>query len=132
MRTFLMIVFLLVCLALTAMVILQEGKDQRLGSIAGMGDTFWGQNRSKSFEGRIVQFTAFAAGAFLVLALLLNAIPADGGNHAHVTVSPETETEAFTVTETEAETSGLFETESAEGTYSGLPETETEADASAR
>ena len=118
-----MIVFLFVCLALTAMVIFQEGKDQRLGAIAGMGDTFWGQNRGRSFEGRIVKLTAVAAGVFLALALILNALPAGRGNSGAVQVSPETETESVIPAETEA---GMtFETETDTGVM-------TEADASAR
>lgn len=132
MRTLLMLVFLFVCAALTAMVILQEGKDQRLGSIAGMGDTFWGQNRGKSFEGRIVKFTAFAAGAFLVLALILNIMPAGGVNRAQTVVTPETETESLILTETETESTVLQGAENAVDTLSGVSETETEADASAQ
>lgn len=109
MRTLLMIVFLFVCLALTAMVIFQEGKDQRLGAIAGMGDTFWGQNRGRSFEGRIVKLTAVAAGVFLALALILNALPAGRGNSGAVQVSPETETETGMTFETETDTGAMTE-----------------------
>ena len=44
----LMVVFALDCIALTIIVLLQEGKSAGLGTIGGMGDSFWSQNNSRS------------------------------------------------------------------------------------
>lgn len=72
MRTFLTIIFLLVCIALAVIVLAQEGKDAGLGAIGGIGDTYWGKNKSRSMEGRLIKFTTALAVAFIVLAVILN------------------------------------------------------------
>lgn len=127
-----MIFFLFVCSVLTVLVITQEGKDQRLGSIAGMGDTFWGQNRRRSFEGRIVRFTAFAAAAFLAVALVLDTVPAKRTPASTTVNITETETESMVSAETENDV--VSETEPVEtGTLvrnSDENTVQTEADAS--
>ena len=68
------VVFVLICIALTIIVLLQEGKAQGLGSISGMADTYWGKNKGRSMEGNLEKFTKFAAVAVLALALILNII----------------------------------------------------------
>ncbi|MDU4974631.1 MAG: preprotein translocase subunit SecG, partial [Hungatella hathewayi] len=40
-RTILSIIFVIICIALSAIILLQEGKTQGLGSIGGMADTYW-------------------------------------------------------------------------------------------
>ena len=73
-KMILTIVFVLICIALTVIVLLQEGKSAGLGSVSGMADTYWGKNKGRSMEGNLEKFTKFAATAVLVLALLLNVI----------------------------------------------------------
>ena len=73
-KIILTVVFVLICIALTIIVLLQEGKAQGLGSISGMADTYWGKNRGRSMEGNLEKFTKFAAVAVLALALILNII----------------------------------------------------------
>lgn len=41
-KTILTVVFIIICIALTVIVLMQEGKQQGLGSIGGMADTYWG------------------------------------------------------------------------------------------
>ena len=53
MRIALSIIFVLIAIALTVIVLLQEGKSQGLGSIAGMADTYWGRNKGRSMEGTL-------------------------------------------------------------------------------
>ena len=67
-RAILMVLFVLVCIALTVVVLMQEGKSNGLGAIAG-GNSFWEQNKSRSAEGKIVLATKILAIAFIVLAL---------------------------------------------------------------
>ncbi len=69
-----MIVFLIVCLALSGIILLQEGKSAGLGSIAGMGDSYWSKARGRSLEGHLSKITTVLAIAFLVLSLVLNII----------------------------------------------------------
>ena len=47
-KIILTIVFVLICIALTIIVLLQEGKSSGLGSISGMADTYWGKNKGHS------------------------------------------------------------------------------------
>ncbi len=71
-RIFLTILFILVSIALTVIVLAQEGKDAGLGTIGGMGDTYWGKNKSRSMEGKLIRFTKILAVAFILLAVILN------------------------------------------------------------
>lgn len=73
MRTVLTILFAFVCIALSVVVLLQEGKSG-LGSLAGgnNSETFWGKNKGRSAEGALVKVTKILAVVFLLLALLLN------------------------------------------------------------
>ena len=72
-KTILMIIFAIDCIALSAIVLMQEGKTQGLGSIGGMStDTYWGQNKGRSMEGSLVRGTKMLAILFIVLAAVLN------------------------------------------------------------
>ena len=66
------IIFVIDCIALSAVVLMQEGKSAGLGTIAGMADTYWGQNRGRSMEGTLVKVTKILAGLFIILAAVLN------------------------------------------------------------
>lgn len=72
MRIFLTIIFILVCIALTVLVLVQQGKDAGLGAIGGIGDTYWGKNKSRSMEGKLVKFTTLLAVLFVVIVAILN------------------------------------------------------------
>ena len=71
-RTVITIVFIIVCVALSAMVLLQEGKTQGLGAISGAAETYWGKNKGRSMEGVLVMLTRVLSIAFIVLAIVLN------------------------------------------------------------
>ncbi len=73
-RTVLMIIFSVVCIALAGIILLQEGKSAGLGSIAGMGDSYWNKARGRSIEGHLSKITTALAISFLVLALALNIV----------------------------------------------------------
>ncbi len=72
MRLAVAIVFMLVCIALTALVLFQEGKSAGLGAIQGAAETYWGRNKGRSMEGMLVKATRILAVLLLVLAVLLN------------------------------------------------------------
>ena len=67
-----MVIFILICVALTFLVLMQEGKQQGLGAIGGIADSYWGKNKGRSMEGVMVKVTTWLAVAFMVIALLLN------------------------------------------------------------
>ena len=68
----LLILFAIDYIALTVVVLLQEGKSAGLGTIGGMADSYWGQNKGRSMEGALVKSTKFLAILFIVLAAVLN------------------------------------------------------------
>ena len=66
------IVFVIDCIELSAIILLQEGKSAGLGTIGGVADSYWGQNKGRSMEGALVKSTKFLAILFLVLSVVLN------------------------------------------------------------
>lgn len=71
-RIVLTIIFLIVCIVLTTIVLMQEGKQAGLGAISGAAETYWGKNRGRSMEGALEKGTRILAVVFIVLALILN------------------------------------------------------------
>lgn len=71
-RVILTIIFILDCIALTVLVLMQEGKQAGLGSIAGISETYWGKNKGRSMEGALVKITKILAVGFIVIAAILN------------------------------------------------------------
>ena len=53
-RIVLTVIFVIDCIGLTVVVLMQEGKQKGLGAISGMADTYWGQNKGRSMEGHLV------------------------------------------------------------------------------
>ncbi len=71
-RIIVTIVFILVCIALAGIVLMQEGKSAGLGTISGAAESYWGKNKGRSMEGMLVKITRWLAVAFMLLAVLLN------------------------------------------------------------
>ncbi|MGN0401936.1 MAG: preprotein translocase subunit SecG [Acetatifactor sp.] len=71
-RTVVTIIFILLCIALVILVLMQEGKSAGLGSISGAAETYWGKNKGRSMEGRLVKITKVLAVSFVILAIILN------------------------------------------------------------
>ena len=68
----LMVLFILLCIALTVLVLMQEGKSAGLGAISGMAETYWGKNKGRSMEGNLVKWTKILTVVFFLLAIVLN------------------------------------------------------------
>lgn len=65
--------FIVICLFLSVVILLQEGKSAGLsGSISGMADSYWGKNKSRSMEGKLEKLTKYGAFLWLLLAFILN------------------------------------------------------------
>lgn len=72
-RVLLMGIFILVCIVMTVIVLMQESKQNGLsGAISGAADTYWGKNKGRSMEGKLVLVTKILAVAFIVIAAVLN------------------------------------------------------------
>lgn len=73
-KVILTILLVLDCIGLTAAVLLQEGKSQGLGAIAGAAESYWGKNKGRTMEGGLVRLTTIMGVLFFVLSLVLNMI----------------------------------------------------------
>lgn len=71
-RIVITVLFILICVALTVLVLMQEGKSAGLGSISGAAETYWGKNKGRSMEGFLVKMTKILAVLFMVIAAILN------------------------------------------------------------
>jgi protein translocase, SecG subunit len=72
-RNIVTILFVIDCIILSVVVLLQEGKATGLGALNGTTDnTYWGKNKGRSMEGNLQKSTKFLAVAFIVLAAILN------------------------------------------------------------
>ena len=71
-RITLTIIFILVSVALSAIVLMQEGKSAGLGVISGAAETYWGKNKGRSIEGKLEKITKVLVVAFMLIAILLN------------------------------------------------------------
>lgn len=71
-RTFATVLYILICIALIVVIILQEGKSAGLGTISGAAETYWGKNKGRSMEGGLVRVTQVLTALFFIISLLLN------------------------------------------------------------
>lgn len=71
-KIILTVVFIIISIALTVIILMQEGKSAGLGAIAGAADTYWGKNKGRSMEGRLVTGTKILVVLFIVIAAVLN------------------------------------------------------------
>lgn len=72
-HTILLIVYIIVCVLLTVVVLMQEGKQAGLtGAISGAAETYWGKNKGRSMEGGLVLATRILGTLFIIISLLLN------------------------------------------------------------
>ena len=71
-KTVLTVVFIIMSIALTGIILLQEGKSAGLGAISGAADTYWGKNKGRSMEGMLVKVTRVLVILFLLISIVLN------------------------------------------------------------
>ena len=71
-KIILTVIFIIISIALTVIILMQEGKSAGLGAIAGAADTYWGKNKGRSMEGRLVTGTKILVVLFVVIAAVLN------------------------------------------------------------
>ncbi len=71
-KTVLSIAFIIVSVIITIVILFQEGKSAGLGTIAGVADTYWGKNKGRSKEGRLVKATVACVVRYFILSIVLN------------------------------------------------------------
>ena len=55
-RIILTIVFVILCIAMTVIVLMQEGKTSGLGAISGVAESYWGKNKAVLWKGNLEKF----------------------------------------------------------------------------
>lgn len=70
----LMVALIIICVALTVIILFQEGKSAGLGSLSGQttDNSYWSKNKARSKEGRMVLITALLVAGFFVITAILN------------------------------------------------------------
>ena len=67
------VVFMIICLIITVVILLQEGKQAGLtGAISGAAESYWGKNKGRSMEGKLEKITKVCVVVFFVLSIILN------------------------------------------------------------
>ena len=69
METVLLIMQIISCVALILIIMMQTGKDDGLGALAGNSDNYFGKNKGASKEAKLARLTKWVAGAFVLLTL---------------------------------------------------------------
>ena len=65
--------FMIVSCIITVVILLQEGKQAGLtGAISGAAESYWGKNKGRSMEGKLVKITKVCVVIFFVLSIILN------------------------------------------------------------
>ena len=47
-RIALTIIMIIICVIMTAIILMQEGKSEGLGALSGSSNTYWGKNKGRS------------------------------------------------------------------------------------
>lgn len=69
------VIYVIVCLALIGIVLMQQGKAAGLsGAIAGAGESYWGKNKARSAQGALHKVTVALATSFILLTLLITVL----------------------------------------------------------
>ncbi len=71
-KTILTFVFILISVALTVIILAQEGKSAGLGALAGSSETYWSKNKGRSAEGMKKRITMILVVLFILLSVVLN------------------------------------------------------------
>lgn len=70
-KTIATIIYIIVCIAIVIVVLMQEGKTSGLGALSGAADTYWTKNKGRSAEGVLVKITGVLAVLFVALSVVL-------------------------------------------------------------
>ena len=69
------LIYVVVCIALTIIVLMQEGKSEGLSALNGSGSgSYWEKNKGRSLQGTLSKVTKILAAAFILLSLVLNVL----------------------------------------------------------
>lgn len=70
-KTMIQVLYIIICIAIVVVVLMQEGKNSGLGAVSGAADTYWSKNKGRSTEGKMVKITTVLRALFIILSLVL-------------------------------------------------------------
>ena len=71
-KVLLSIIYVVLGIAISVVILMQEGKSNGLGSaIGGMADSYWSKNKGRSMEGMLVKITRVLLALFLIISAVL-------------------------------------------------------------
>ena len=70
-KTMIQVLYIIICIAIVVVVLMQEGKNSGLGAVSGAADTYWSKNKGRSTEGKMVKITTVLGALFIILYLVL-------------------------------------------------------------
>ncbi len=70
-KTIIEVLYIIICIAIIIVVLMQEGKNSGLGAMTGAADTYWSKNKGRSTEGNLVKITTVLGALFIILSLVL-------------------------------------------------------------
>lgn len=66
------IIYLLICVVIIAVVLLQAGRSAGIsGSIAGGAETFFGKHKGRDLDAKLSKYTGWIAIAFVIVSIVL-------------------------------------------------------------
>ncbi|MBS6951723.1 MAG: preprotein translocase subunit SecG [Clostridium sp.] len=68
------VIYVILGVAISAVILMQEGKSQGLGALGGIADSYWGKNKGRSMEGALEKFTKYGAIVFMLITIAMNMI----------------------------------------------------------
>ena len=73
-QVILSIIYVILGVAISIVILMQEGKPNGLGSAIGgiSTDSYWSKNRGRSMEGALEHFTRYGAIVFMIITIILN------------------------------------------------------------
>lgn len=73
-QVILSIIYVILGVAISIVILMQEGKSNGLGSAIGgiSTDSYWSKNRGRSMEGALEHFTRYVAIVFMIITIILN------------------------------------------------------------
>ena len=73
-QVILSIIYVILGVAISIVILMQEGKSNGLGSAIGgiSTDSYWSKNRGRSMEGALEHFTRYGAIVVMIITIILN------------------------------------------------------------
>ncbi len=71
-RTIFTVIFIIVCIVLIAVILMQDSKNSGFGSLSGQVDSYVSKNRGRTKEGKLERYTVILGILFFALAIGLS------------------------------------------------------------